>query len=101
MTDPGDPLVEARSPGGRHHGFYKLYSNLSDALVRKAIKALQPRRDEHLDKLARPDTHVADFQNLDARVRDALIRKVGPGQIARFEEQIQILEGILKQRKTE
>lgn len=52
---------------------------------------------EHTDKIANPEKYIPDFKKLDPRQQEALLNKKWPSNIARQLEQLNILEGLLKQ----
>lgn len=98
MNEGNDPFVEAQKLDGKHHGFYRQYLNHSSIILRRAIRSLQKRSDEHRAKIAHPERYIADFADLDPRQQEALLQNKWPQEVAQFNEQIAILRGILIQR---
>jgi hypothetical protein len=110
---PGDctPLVEITIPprldaahnafetakaGGRHAGFLANYSGKTAEQLQKGIESLQKQIAEHADKIANPGKYIPNFGQLDSRQQAALLGSKWPSDIARQQEQVQILEGLLK-----
>jgi len=98
----GDLLVAPNSAfdiaqaGGKHSGFLKNYVGKSASEIRKGTQSLRKQIAEHTDKIANPEKHIPGFRNLDPRQQEALINRKWPGDIARQQEQLDILEGLLK-----
>ena len=83
--------------GGRHGGFLRNYEDLPDHLIEKAIRSLSARIAEHqrwieapLQKVG-PGTSETDIRNLATRR--------WPREVAGFEEQREILQGLLAERR--
>lgn len=83
--------------GGRHAGFLKNYDGLPDHLLEKAIRSMEAQIEEHRAWITSPRSKVgADLA--DDAVGN-LVGKKWPKDIARMDEQIAILRGLLSERK--
>jgi hypothetical protein len=91
-------FIDAQQPGGKHHGFYLQYRDVSEYLIRRAVRSLSRRIEDHEDKLRYPEKYIPNFEGLRPEQRDALLNRIWPNEITKFQEQIAILEGILQQR---
>ena len=89
----------ARQPGGANHGFLVNYRELPDHLIRKAIRSIQQQIEKHrvwIDDPARKLGDLALFPQ--DQVMDYTQRK-WPADIRRQQAQIDVLTGILEERK--
>ena len=93
----GDAYATARA-GGRHGAFYQLYVRRRSEEIRRGIRSLEQRIQEHRTKLQAPAQEVIGFAQLDPRQQRALIESKWPADITRLQEQKTILEGILRER---
>ena len=90
---------EIAKAGGKHSGFYSVYVSRSSAEVRKAIRSLEKRILEHQSWIQNPELHVSNFYSLDSRQQSALVESKWVSDIARLQEQKQILEGVFQERR--
>jgi len=95
-----DPYTEAQKANGKHHGFYRQFASASIIQIWKSIRSLEELITLHKDKIAQPEKYIPDFNTLDARRQKALVQSLWPQEIARFQEQVAILQGILRDRET-
>ena len=84
--------------GGRHGAFYRVYRQRRTAEIRRGIRSLTQRIQEHMNKMSDPVRHVVDFAQLDLRQQHALLTSKWPADIHRLQEQKDILAGILQER---
>ncbi len=87
---------DAAKAGGKHDGFLREYAQLPSHRVRKAVRSLRKRIAEHEDKIADPDRHLRP--DTPPAQRRHLIETKWPADIVRQREQIEVLQGILRER---
>lgn len=90
---------EAAKAGGKHKGFLRIYQELPDHLIEKAIRSLAARASEHRAWIADPALKVR--VELSDAERARLVAVVWPKEVRGFEEQISILEDVLRDRQQE
>ena len=83
---------EAKKPGGKHHGFFRLLSALGPRQRRKAVKSYQEQVTLHLDKISSPEKYVEGWEDLRESHRATLIRSWRKEVEDRL-EQIAIVKG--------
>lgn len=83
--------------GGRHAGFYRNNKNLTPGMLERGIRAMQKTIEDHKSWIADPYLKIP--QGTDPRRIDALVNKKWPSDIARIEEELSILQGILAEKK--
>ncbi len=93
--DPSAVFAAAEA-GGKHSGFLANYIGKSAGELQRGINSLKKQIAEHTAKIADPETAIAGFSQLDPRQQAALLNSKWPGDIARQQEQLAILEGLLK-----
>ncbi|RLS57947.1 MAG: hypothetical protein DWH91_03425 [Planctomycetota bacterium] len=86
----------AAQAGGKHAGFLKNYAGKSASELKSGIASLQKQIAEHADKIANPEKYIPNFKQLDPRQQAALLGNKWPSDIARLQEQADILQGLLK-----
>ena len=86
---------EIAQGGGKHAGFLKNYAGKPPSQIQKGINSLKKQIAEHQDKIANPSKHIPGFNKLDSRQQQALLNQKWPSDIARQQEQLGILEGLL------
>lgn len=87
---------EAAKAGGRHAGYLKYYMSLPDHLVEKAVRGFDKQIAAHKSWVADPFLKLPpDYSAIEI---DRLVTKKWPSDIARLEEQRDIVLGILKER---
>ncbi|MBW7899838.1 MAG: hypothetical protein H3C26_00025 [Rhodocyclaceae bacterium] len=93
---PPDTYAIAHA-GGAHHGFLLRQRELPDHLIEKGMRSLQGQIDRHERWIAHPEEKVGKDWPPE-RVAD-LVEKKWPKDIARQQAQLEILGGIMKERK--
>jgi hypothetical protein len=88
---------EVAKSGGRHKGLYRRNIGTRTPEIEKAIRSLKARIAEHEDKIAAPFRYVRAGSS-DQAVKH-LVGKFWPKEITKFQEEIDVLEGILRERK--
>jgi hypothetical protein len=86
---------EAAAAGGKHAGFLKNYAGRSSAEIEKAITSIEARVAEHKGWIANPQSKIPNFSSLDPRQRAALVNSKWPSDVARQQQQIEVLKGLL------
>ena len=81
--------------GGRHAGFLKNYAGRTPAEIQNGIASIEKRIAEHQSWIANPQSKIPNFGSLDPRQQAALINSKWPSDIARQQEQLDILRGLL------
>jgi hypothetical protein len=84
--------------GGRHAGFLRNYADKPTAQIERGIVSLEKQIAEHEAKIRNPAAYIDDWASLDPRQQQALLTSKWPGDIARQQEQLDILRGILGSR---
>ncbi len=88
---------ETARSGGKHAGFLRIYETLPNHLIGRAIRSLTQRVAEHRGWIEAPYLKIGPNAPDDA-IRH-LVRSRWPKEIAAFEEQIEILQSILEERR--
>ena len=89
---------EAAKSGNRHKGLYQQWKGKRIPEIEKSIRSLHEQVSVHQDKIANPLSYVNP--DLPKSALDALVVSYWPKEIANFEQQINVLTGILKEKKT-
>jgi hypothetical protein len=84
--------------GGKHAGFFKNYLGRSTPEIERGIVSIEKQIAEHQAKIRNPAAYIDDWATLDPRQQQALLNNKWPGDIARQQEQLEILHGILGSR---
>lgn len=89
--------------GDRHSGFYKDYLSRSVKEIQKGIRSFQKRIQEHKEYIKNPREafkkyNKGDWDKLDPRQQEDLIKNKWPKDIKRLKEQLEILKGILNEK---
>jgi hypothetical protein len=88
---------EIAKAGGRHKGLIRRFANEPEAKILRSIRSLQRMIEEHQDKIENPMYYVsADISDL--HLRD-LTGRYWPEETENFRQQIEVLIGILEDRK--
>ena len=87
---------EAAKAGGKHRGLLRIYQELPDHLIAKAIRSLAARASEHRAWIANPALKLG--ADVAAVERARLVREKWPKEVRGFEEEIDVLQGILQER---
>lgn len=88
---------EAAKAGGTHHGMLRNYRALPEHLLTKAARSYARRIAEHERWIEQPDEKLGDVA--DAARRANLVRKKWPSDLRRLRAQLDIVQGILRERK--
>ena len=88
-------LDSARS-GGRHAGLVRRYATEPASQIRKAIRSLHRRIDEHLDNINHPRDYLPPWATTADINR--LVNGYWPKEVALFRQQVEILQALLKER---
>lgn len=73
----------------------KAYLGRTPAEIQKGIASPEKQIAEHRSWIANPQSKIPNFGSLDPRQQAALINSKWPADIARQQEQLDILRGIL------
>ena len=90
---------EVAKAGGRHYGLIRRFAKEREAVILKSIRSLQKMIQEHYDKINNPMKYIE--QNVSVFHRQDLVSRYWPGEIENFEQQIEVLKGILEDSKNE
>lgn len=90
---------EAAKSGNRHKGLYQQWQGKRIPEIEKSIRSLHEQVKVHQDKIANPLSYVNP--DLPKSALDALVVSYWPKEIANFEQQINVLTGILREKKHE
>ena len=88
---------QAAKAGGAHSGLTRRYAGESDRQVEKALRSLDRRIDEHLDKIANPRNHVD--QGTGKAEIGYLVASYWPKEVDNFRREADVLRGVLQERK--
>jgi hypothetical protein len=92
---PQDAYAVAKA-GGTHSGLIKRFGNETEYAIRKSIDSLRDQVALHKSYIADPSVKV------DSSIGEAALRRLielkWPKEIQRFEQEIDVLQGILKER---
>jgi hypothetical protein len=87
---------EIAKNGGKHEGFYRNNRDLPAAMLERGIGSMEKRLADHRAWIA--DPYIKLPYDADPRQVAALVSKKWPGDIARIEEEMGILQGILQEK---
>jgi hypothetical protein len=90
---------ETAKSGGKYHGWYLQQLNLSDAELEKGIKSFERQIRKHRGWIDDPTSKTPDFFSLHPAQQVHLIEVKWPQDIRRQQDSIEILRGILEERK--
>ncbi|MDD5037121.1 MAG: hypothetical protein PHE55_20535 [Methylococcaceae bacterium] len=88
---------ENAKAGERHGGFYRKWKDKRTEEIEKSIRSLQEQIDLHQNKINNPDQYIDP--DVSPQQRDGLINRYWPKEILNFQQQINVLKGILSERK--
>ena len=88
---------EAAKAGGRHYGLIRRFAKEREAAILKSIRSLQKMIQEHQDKINDPMKYIE--QNVSLFHLHDLVSRYWPEEIENFKQQIDVLIGILEERK--
>ena len=86
---------EVAKAGGKHAGFLKNYVGRPATEIQKAMTSIEKQIADHESWIANPQLKIPHFESLDPRQQAALINSKWPSDIARQQEQLEILRGLL------
>lgn len=81
-----------------HVKMIKDYLDKPSKEIQKGIKSYEKQIAIHKDKIENPTKHYPDWNKLDPRQREALIKKKWPTEINIYEDQKNVLQSILQER---
>ena len=90
---------EIAKAGGRHKGLVRRFAKEREASILKSIRSLQAMILEHQDKINNPMKYLEP--NVSLFHRQDLVTRYWPEEIENFEQQIDVLTGILQERNNE
>ena len=85
--------------GGKHAPLLPQFEGKTAKEIQKSIKSYEKQIALHQDKIANPSSHIPEWHELDPRRQDALINRRWPAEIQCYEEQRDVLQSILNQRR--
>jgi hypothetical protein len=91
---------EIAKAGGKRSSWYKGYREQGERQLLKGIRKLEKQIASHENWIANPLSKIQNYNDLDSRERAGLIRG-WKTDIQRQRELVDILQGILKERKNE
>jgi hypothetical protein len=98
--NPSEAIVsnayEVAKAGGKHAGYLKQYASLPDHLVEKAVRGFEKQIAMHKSWIENPFLKLPP--NYPPKDTDILVKKKWPSDIARLEEQRDVVLGILRER---
>ena len=99
LSEASVSAYEAAKAGGKHHQWFNLYQQKAVKELEKGIKSIKKQIEAHEAKIIDPKKHVTDWNKLDPRHQHDLVNKKWPSDIIRQQEQLNILEELLKSRQ--
>lgn len=87
---------ETAKSGGRRGGYYQRWKDRPASEIEKSIRSLRDQIEVHRDKISHPERYIT--KPLSERERKGLIEEYWPKEVLNFESEINILEGILRDR---
>jgi hypothetical protein len=86
---------ETAAAGGRNAGLLRNYAGRTAGEIGRAVRSLESRAAQHLEKIAHPERFVENWANLSSREQAGLLQKWGQ-DAARLAEQAEVLRGLLR-----
>ncbi len=93
-----DAYQSAMKLDGAHHGWYLQQQRLSNAELEKGIKSFSKQIAKHRQWIENPYLKIPDFKTLHPDKQKHLVEHKWLQDIQRQQDQMAILEGILKER---
>lgn len=93
-----DAYQTAIKKDGAHHGWYQQQHWLTDAELEKGIKSFSKQIAKHSQWIENPYLKIPNFNALHPDKQKHLVERKWPQDIQRQQDQMAILEGILKER---
>ena len=97
-TESATSAYDEALAGGKHAGFLRNYLDKPTPQIERGITSIEKQIAEHQAKIQNPSAYIDDWASLDPRQQQALLNSKWPGDIARQQEQLEILRGILGSR---
>ncbi|QVL58018.1 MAG: hypothetical protein KFB93_02745 [Simkaniaceae bacterium] len=97
----GKPLSQAyinAKNGGKHANLIPECGGQSIREIKKSIRSYEKQIVKHKDKIVNPSNHIKEWDTLDARHQEHLVKVKWSEEIKIFEEQIDILKDVLIER---
>lgn len=88
---------EIAKAGGKHSGLIKRYEGEPDRQIEKALRSLDRRIAEHLDKIRSPMDHVAE--GISDQQVSYLVNSYWPKEVDGYRRESEVLRGLLKERR--
>lgn len=88
---------EMAKEGGKHEGFYRNYRDLPASMIERGIRSMEKRLAEHSAWIN--DPYIKLPRDADQREVKALTTRKWPRDMARIEEEMAVLRGILQDRR--
>jgi len=92
-------VYETARRGGKYPGWYLQQRNLSDAELEKGIKSFKKQIGKHQAWIDDPTSKIPGFHDLHPARQDHLVNVKWPQDIRRQQDSIEILRGILEERR--
>lgn len=89
---------EVAKAGGKHAPWYEQQLELGYRQLKKGIKSIEKQIADHESWIADPQKKVEDWADRDPRYQAGLLKK-WQQDITRQKEQVEILKGVLKEKK--
>ncbi|NJM12380.1 MAG: hypothetical protein HC889_11295 [Synechococcaceae cyanobacterium SM1_2_3] len=87
----------AKIPSGKHYHWYKQQLNLGHRQLQQGIRSFEKQIEDHESWLCNPQSKVSDWEKRSGAYQEGLLKKWRQ-DIARHQEQIAILQGVLKEK---
>ena len=94
-TSAARGAYETAAAGGHHAGLLRNYAGRSASQIGRAVRSLESRAAQHLEKIAHPERFVENWAELTAREQQGLLRKWGQDAVRNAEE-AEVLRGLLR-----
>jgi hypothetical protein len=88
---------EIAKNGGKHAGMLKNYKEKPVSMIERAIRSMKKQIDLHESWIKNP--HLKLKSNEDQRRVSALVNKKWPEDILRIKAEVDVLRGLLQERK--
>lgn len=88
---------EAAKAGGKHAGFLKNYVQRTEREIQRAIRSLERRTEEHLQKVANPEKYAEGWSGLSIERQQDMI-KYWQKEATTYREQAEVLRGLIKEK---
>ena len=89
---------EIAKNGGKHANLIPKCESQTIKEIKKSIKSYENQIAKHKDKIANPSKHIKEWETLDPRHQEHLVKVKWSEEIKMFEEQRDILKDVLIER---